>query len=205
MENSTFKCVAFGGFDKQDVIRYIEQSAREAAEVREQLQLENERLRTESADLQAQVRALQEKLEAESSLREDAQSRLEQAKRALEDLRTAKADADRLTAEVERLRPDAEAYVRFRNRIGDIECAANKRAAELESTTTARLRRTTDLFRSQYTDLMSSFEAAAAHVISELRKVEVNLTQLPRAMDQTGAELNELSALLEQGPEQKGT
>ena len=60
MENSTFKCVAFGGFDKQDVIRYIEQSAREAAEVREQLQLENERLRTESADLQAQVRALRE-------------------------------------------------------------------------------------------------------------------------------------------------
>ena len=120
MENSTFKCVAFGGFDKQDVIRYIEQSAREAAEVREQLQLENERLRTESADLQAQVRALREKLEAESSLREDAQSRLEQAKRALEDLRTAKADADRLTAEVERLRPDAEAYVRFRNRVGDM-------------------------------------------------------------------------------------
>ena len=32
MENNTFKSVAFGGFDKQDVIRYIEQSAREAAE-----------------------------------------------------------------------------------------------------------------------------------------------------------------------------
>ena len=32
MENNIFKSVAFGGFDKQDVIGYIERTAREAAE-----------------------------------------------------------------------------------------------------------------------------------------------------------------------------
>ena len=45
--------------------------------------------------------------------------------------------------------------------------------------------------------LMSSFESTASHVTAELRKVEVNLSQLPRAMDQTGTELNELAALLD--------
>ena len=44
-----------------------------------------------------------------------------------------------------------------------------------------------------------------AQVTVELRKVEVNLSQLPRAMDQAGTELNELAALLEQraDPEKK--
>ena len=53
MENNTFKSVAFGGFDKQDVIRYIEQSSREAAEVQERLQQENDSLR-------ARIQALEE-------------------------------------------------------------------------------------------------------------------------------------------------
>ena len=44
---------------------------------------------------------------------------------------------------------------------------------------------------------MNTFETTASYVTGELRKVEVNLTQLPRAMDQSGADLNELAAVLE--------
>ena len=44
---------------------------------------------------------------------------------------------------------------------------------------------------------MSTFETTASHVTGELRKVEVNLSQLPRAMDQAGTELNELAARLD--------
>ena len=91
----------------------------------------------------------------------------------------------------------AEAYAQFRERIGSIECEAHKRAADLETATAVRLRKTVDLFREQYQTLMSTFEATAAHVNGELRKVEVNLTQLPRAMDQAGTELNELAAILD--------
>ena len=95
------------------------------------------------------------------------------------------------------LRSDAEAYVRFREQIGVIECEARQRAAILEDETGRRLRRLTDLFRTQYQELMDTFGTTAAHVNSELRKMEVNLTQLPRAMDRSGAELKELEALLE--------
>jgi hypothetical protein len=102
-----------------------------------------------------------------------------------------------LRAENEQLQPDALAYAQFRATLGTIECDARKRAADLEAATQAQLRRTVDQFRKQYQVLMSTFETTAAHVNSELRKVEVNLTQLPRAMDQSGAELNELAALLE--------
>ena len=95
------------------------------------------------------------------------------------------------------MRPDAEAYAQFRERIGAIECEARKRAADLERDAAQKMRQTMEEFRKQYQVLMSTFAAASAHATSELRKVEVNLSQLPRVMDQTGAELNELAALLE--------
>ena len=205
MENYTFKTVAFGGFDKQDVIHYIEQTSKETAERQDQLQQEKESLQTEAERLRSQLRELQTRLDTETALREETQAQFDQARTKLEQeqaarqaLESARTEAEQLAAELERLRPEAEAYAQFRDRVGDIECDAHKRAAELEASTLAKLRRTVDLFRAQYTALMSAFESTAAQVTVELRKVEVNLSQLPRAMDQAGTELNELAALLEQ-------
>ena len=42
MENYPIKSVAFGGFDKQDVVRYIEQSAEAAASAQKALEAEND-------------------------------------------------------------------------------------------------------------------------------------------------------------------
>lgn len=203
MENYAFKSVAFGGFDKQDVIRYIEQSAKEAADAQEKLRQENEALRAEGEALREQVRQLQERLEDESSRRERAQTELDGERTRRQALEGAREEADRLSAQLERLRPEAEAYAQFRDRVGDIECESHKRAAELESTTAAKLRKTTEAFRSQYTALMAAFSASADYMTAELRKMEVALTQLPRAMDQPGAELEQLTALLDREAEGK--
>ena len=203
MENYTFKSVAFGGFDKQDVIHYIEQAARESAANLEKLQQERDSLQTEAESLRSQVRELQTRLEVECSLREQAQSQLEEEQAARQELEAGRDEAQRLRAELEKLRPEAEAYAQFRDRVGDIECDAHKRAAELEADTLAKLRRTVELFRSQYVTLMSTFESTASHVTAELRKVEVNLTQLPRAMDQAGTELNELAAQMDRSTQKE--
>lgn len=201
MDNYSIKSVTFGGFDKQDVIQYIERSAQEAAGIQKKLQEENDGLRERLAASEQEAAALRSQME-ELSARQDAlQAELQReadARQALEPLKPLEAEVARLTAEVNALRPDAEAYAQFRERIGAIECEARKRAADLEIATAAQLRRTLDLFREQYQVLMSTFESTAAHVNGELRKVEVNLTQLPRAMDQAGAELNHLAATLEQ-------
>ena len=189
MENNIFKSVAFGGFDKQDVISYIERTAKEASEAQEKLRRENESLRQEVRSLSGQVSELQaqvEALQAESAELREKLARETAGRGRLEELEP---EAARLRAEVESLRGDAEAYARFREQIGAIECEARKRAGD-------RLRRLADQFQTQYRTLMGTFESTAAHVNSELRKIEVNLTQLPRAMDQSGAELKELEALL---------
>ena len=109
--------------------------------------------------------------------------------------------AETLEAENAKLLPDARAYAQFRERIGAIECEARKRAVDLEEEANAKMQKAVDAFRKQYQVLMSTFETTAAHVNNELRKVEVNLTQLPRALDQNGLELNELAALLEKKKE----
>ena len=101
-----------------------------------------------------------------------------------------------LRTEADGLRKDAAAYVEFRNRIGNIECEAQQRAAKLEADTQAQLRRMAESFRAQYEALTGTFDAAAAHVTAELRKVEVNLTQLPRSLDGVGRELEQLDAIL---------
>lgn len=200
MDTYSIKSVAFGGFDKQDVIRYVEQAAEQAAAAQKALQEENDSLRAEADALRQEAASLRAQLEEATARQAQLQSELSResaARLELEKLKPLEEEVSRLKQEVDTLRPDAEAYAQFRERIGAIECEARKRAADLEASTVAQLQQTVDLFRAQYQVLMSTFETTASHVNGELRKVEVNLTQLPRAMDQSGTELNELAARLE--------
>lgn len=197
MENYPIKSVTFGGFDKQDVIRYIEQAAQQAAAAQQTLQDENENLRKQAEALSAELSTLRAQVSSLSAERDRLQEALGRESASRQQLESLKP----LESEVARLRPDAEAYAQFRERIGAIECEARKRAADLELATVNQLQKTVDLFREQYQTLMSTFESTASHVNGELRKVEVNLTQLPRAMDQAGTELNELAARLEHSKE----
>ena len=204
MENNAFKSVTFGGFAKQDVIDYIERTARENAAVVEQLQKENTALHEELKELKAQYEGIRAQLQglteenekltadlaAETALRRELEPFKSQCAQLAE-------ENGRMAAESQRMRPDAVAYAQFRERIGAIECEARKRAADLEEATQAQLRSSADTFREQYETLMSTLNTASAHVMAELRKVEVNLTQLPRAMDRVNVELKELDKVLE--------
>ena len=200
MDNYPIKSVTFGGFDKQDVIRYIEQ----VSGAQKALQEENDSLRAETATLRQEAASLRAQLEDAAAQQTRLQDELSQecsARLELEKLKPLEAEVSRLKQEADALRPDAEAYAQFRERIGAIECEARKRAADLEAATLEQLQQTGDLFRAQYQVLMSTFETTASHVNSELRKVEVERTRLPRAMDQAGTELNELAARLEHSKE----
>lgn len=204
MDNYPIKSVAFGGFDKQDVISYIERTAQEAATLQQELQSQADALRKQLEEAERAGDALREELEKMRRSREEAEGRLAEEAAVRAALEPVQQEAEQLRremaalrAEHEKLLPDAQAYAQFRERIGAIECEARKRAADLEEATCAQLRQTVDQFRRQYQILMSTFETTASHVNGELRKVEVNLTQLPRAMDQSGVELNELAAMLE--------
>ena len=192
MEQSAIRSVAFGGFDKEDVARYIEQLSQETEKLREErdaLQEKADCLEKEADELKTQVQDL-------SKAKEELSAEVAR-------LAPLEKENAQLNEEVETLRPDAEAHVMLRGQVGAIECEARQRAAELEEHTAGQMHKALDLFRQQYQILMSTFETASSHMAGELRKMEVALTQLPRTMDQTGAELDRLASALEKGTDAK--
>ena len=132
MDNYPIKSVAFGGFDKQDVIRYIEQTAEQSAAAQKVLREENDSLRAEADALRKETASLRAQLEESSARQAQLQSELAQetaARLELEKLKPLEEEVSRLKQEVDALRPDAEAYAQFRERIGAIECEARNRGS----------------------------------------------------------------------------
>ena len=196
MESYTFKTVTFGGFDKQDVARYMEQLTREHEEALAALRTENAALKEKTSQLEAENRNLKTQSDAQAASLSQLSAQAEKLLEEVAALRDYPEKYEALRVEAEALRPDAEAYVEFRNRIGNIECEAQQRAAKLEADTQAQLRQMAESFRAQYEALTGTFDAASAHVTAELRKVEVNLSQLPRTLDSVSRELEKLDAIL---------
>ena len=196
MESYTFKTVTFGGFDKQDVAHYIEQLTQEHSAALSALQEENAALKEKSSHLEAANCALRTQADMQAASLSQLSAQAEKLLEEVAALRDYPEKYEALRTEADGLRKDAEAYVEFRNRIGNIECEAQQRAAKLEADTQARLRRMAESFRVQYEALTGTFDAASAHATSELRKVEVNLSQLPRALDPVDRELEKLDGIL---------
>ena len=196
MESYTFKTVTFGGFDKQDVAHYVEQLTQEHSAALSALQEENAALKEKSSHLEAENRRLRTQADIQAASLSQLSTQAEKLLEEVAALRDYPEKYEALRTEADGLRKDAEAYVEFRNRIGYIECEAQQRAAKLEADTQARLRRMAESFRVQYEALTGTFDAASAHVTSELRKVEVNLSQLPRALDPVDRELEKLDGIL---------
>lgn len=199
MEGSAFKTALFGGFLKEDVIRYIEKISQESAEKLQELQTDNDLLHTANQTQSDQLTALQRQVDALTEENGRLAGEAEQSSASREEAESLRAENAQLREELDKLRPQAKAYQEFKLRIGDIECEAHRRADDLEAATTARLNQLLSACRAQYEDLVSTFDVTSNHVTGELRKVEVNLSQLPRAMDQVGANIAELEKQLHRG------
>ena len=63
MDNYPIKNTAFGGFNKQDVVRYIEKAATDAAQTQKKREEENSTLRTQLQNANASLYDLQTKLD----------------------------------------------------------------------------------------------------------------------------------------------
>ena len=133
MESYTFKTVTFGGFDKQDVARYVEQLTQEHSAALTALQEENAALKEKNSHLEAENRSLRTQADAQAASLSQLSAQAEKLLEEVAALRDYPEKYEALRTEADSLRKDAEAYVEFRNRIGNIECEAQQRAAKLEA------------------------------------------------------------------------
>ena len=134
-----FRSAMMGGFNKQDVLAYIENSVKAHTEEMNQLREELERVRQEGEDALAQAQkegkaALERAEAAESKVAElePRAAQMEKSTAELEAKRSALAAAERelkeLRARVAELAPKAEAYDAVKEKTAGIELEAHQRA-----------------------------------------------------------------------------
>ena len=118
--DASFKTCMFGGFDRQDVVAFIEKTAEEHRVETETLRAENEQLRRERDAAVAENEALRCLTEEDARLQED-NNRLQ---RRVEELQGKLAEVQ---AENDALRGPAGEYQSLKEHIADIEISAHRR------------------------------------------------------------------------------
>lgn len=129
---TSFKTSVFGGFDREDVIAFIEKTSSENQEKISALEKENETLRAANETMTGEM----EELRGQLALAEDGGPARRELEQQLSQL-TAK--TERLEQEARELRQQAQEYQTIKNHIADIEINAHRRTEEFRRETIRQL------------------------------------------------------------------
>ncbi len=212
-----FRNAAFGGFNKQDVLDYLELTSREHREQLQQLQQELDQTQQRCSGLlqgqdahDAQVKTLEQQTQRQQQAAEKVQSELEQTRQQLEQakaeqdaLRGQLAEKDALICQLQQqvaaLRPDAEAYTAVKERSAGMELDAHRRAQGILDQANAEAQQIQDQVKQwlnrverEYSDLRTQVDATVSHAAGELEKVGKTLDQITQCLAQQDTALEGL-------------
>lgn len=178
MDNQ-FRSKAFGGFNRRDVIEYVERSAREHNE-------ELDQLRSLLDEAQKERDQLQDQLQTLAAERDALRGEAEQAKQ----LPAAQEEIRRLRDMVAQLEPDATAYAAIKERAATMELEAHQRAQAIVDQARKQAdealsgaRQWLGGLRREYGDLRLQVENTVAHATADLDRVRQGLSNVSLCMD----------------------
>jgi chromosome segregation ATPase len=175
---TSFKTSVFGGFDKEDVISFIEKTAQENQEKVSALEADCTSLREENASLTEQLLHLQQEADA---LRDGGPARV-----ALEQkLEQLSGRAQALEAEVSELRTQAQEYQNLKNHIADIEISAHRRTEEFRTAMIGRMRELLAGQRVWCAEAKEQYAGANAHLLESLQEAQALISQQAESARQT--------------------
>lgn len=200
-----FRTAAFGGFQKQDVMDYLERSAQEHARKVATLQKELEEERRARAgaeeysdELSGKVAALEEENQRLSAELADRAAQLEAAIAEGEELRAVIAG---LQEEVDRLTPSAAAYEAVKERTASIELEAHGRAQIIEEEARKKAQKTReelldwiDKMQNAYVRLRADMDDTVAQMVKEIQLSGSRIESVADSFSDYDAALNALRA-----------
>ena len=203
-----FRTAAFGGFQKQDVLTYLETSAREQAEKLSALQRELEEAKKGKAEAEEKASAEEKRL---SNLEEENKrlaADLADREASLSKLSAERADLAAqvagLTQEVKKLTPAAASYEAIKDRTAGIELEAHGRAQAIEQEAQAKVKKTKaemecwfGKLQSAYSRLRADLDATITHASGELDRVNQSLEGISREFNAHDAALKALQETVE--------
>ena len=163
--DASFKTCMFGGFDRQDVVAFIEKTAEEHRVETETLRAENEQLRRERDAAVAENEALRCLTEEDARLQED-NNRLQ---RRVEELQGKLAEVQ---AENDTLRGPAGEYQSLKEHIADIEISAHRRTEEFRARAMERLGQCIAQQRLWCSQRRSTYLSMNVSLLEQLRQAE---------------------------------
>lgn len=138
--SANFKTCMFGGFDREDVVSYIEKTAKETQEKLDALETENTRLKADNEQIEQALRTLHaqtKQMKQEEQDQESLQQRLDEAQARAAELAVR---CEALEAENESLRTSANECAHLKEHIADIEINAHRRTEEFRAEAIEKLR-----------------------------------------------------------------
>lgn len=184
-----FRTAALGGFNKQDVLSYLERSAKEHGEKVSALQRELSEVKTDKELLETDKSELTQRLELLEAENQRLAAALADREAALTAARLEKETAERqeaaLQEEAEKLRPAAKAYEAVKDRTASIELEAHGRAQAIEEEGRVKAKKYqreladwSVQLQAAYHRLRSDMDATLIHAIRELERAGQSLEGL---------------------------
>ena len=131
--NTNFKTALFGGFDREDVVNYIQQISRESQQRISALEAENQDLQERNRSMEAELNTLRRAAQDHGAAADTCRQLQDRLSR-LQD------QASQLQAETEGLRAQAAEYQSLKDHIADIEISAHRRTEEFRAKAIEQLR-----------------------------------------------------------------
>ena len=195
-----FRNATLGGFNKQDVLDYLELIVKEHAAQTQSMQEQLDQALAQCSALNEQV---SQQASLAQQLRQENQQLQQTNTQLQEQLNLAQADAGTLRTQlsqaegeraalqqqVDKLLPDATAYTAVKDRTAGVELDAHRRAQgvldqaqeEAAQVHNQMMQWLTKVNR-QYSDLREQMDAAVSHAAAELEKAEALLTEVTTTM-----------------------
>ncbi len=201
-----FHTALFGGFRRQDVLTYIETTARAHAQDMEVLNTQLDKARQQAEE--ASERALQ--AEAKAAELEPRAAQMEKTTAELEDKRSRLAAAERevreLKAELAVLTPKAEAYEAVKDKTAGIELEAHQRAKQVVAEAERQAKQVYDQteqwlgkVRGSYELLRTDISATMTHTAGELDRAGKALADANREFREHDDALKRLAHMQKSG------
>ena len=169
--SANFKTCLFGGFDREDVVAFIEKTSRESSERIEALMQENEELQRKSQSMESELLLM----------REDYMARSQQAERATalaEQVAALTAKLAALEEEATALRQQTAEYQSLRDHIADIEISAHRRTEEFRAAAVAQLREMIDEQNAWCEAAKARYSELSYQFASKLQQAQAAVSQL---------------------------
>ena len=182
-----FRTALIGGFHKQDVMSYLEKSARDHAQRVAQLQKQLEEARSAITSDGETQQAQSQRISA----LEEENRRLAEAVADAQELR---AKVAALEAEVARLSPAATAYEAVREKAANIELDAHTRAQAIERQSREKIQQEREQVKAWFAQIRAGYEQLRQEVMGSLALGIQGMEQATRTLQGMDVKLDDMAA-----------